>query len=105
MSKIHGKRRWLPGIDGSLRANRAAAYVARRAHVFGVEDVYVLKAQPLASYRAHAPNRNEVLLDTEEHGAQAAAVARKMLGDAQVTYRVHVELRRARGCDHRRSEI
>lgn len=92
MTKHHAMRRWLLAVDGSLNANRAADYVARWARVLGVEDVYVLNAQPLGSYRAYALNRNETLLDAGEHGTQATAVARNVLDEARIAYRVHTEL-------------
>jgi nucleotide-binding universal stress UspA family protein len=83
------KRSWLLAIDGSLNANRAADYVARWARLLHVSDVYLLNVQPVGSYRAYALHHNETILEAEEHGARATAVARKVLEDAQVSYRFH----------------
>lgn len=84
--------KWLLAADGSVNADRAAAYAARWARGLGVTEVYVLNVQPLASYRAYALNRNETLVEATERGAMATAVARKALDEAGIAYRMHAEI-------------
>lgn len=90
--KPRGTRRWLLAIDGSLHANRAAGYVGRCARQFRVDEVYVLNAQPMGSYRAYALNTSETLLDAQERAKQDTEVARKLLADAGITHRFHAAL-------------
>jgi nucleotide-binding universal stress UspA family protein len=92
MAEPRVSRRWLLAVDGSCDANRAAAYVARWAGVFRVERVDVLNAQPLASYRAFALNRNEILLEAGQRAMEATAVARSVLDDARIAYELHTEI-------------
>lgn len=80
--------RWLLAVDGSPHSNQAAQYVARWAGALGVEEVCILNAQPIESYRAYALNRDRMLQDATEHAAKATAFARQALDSANVRYRL-----------------
>jgi nucleotide-binding universal stress UspA family protein len=80
-------RLWLLAIDGSAVANEAARYVARWAMALGVDEVRVLTAQPIRSFRAYALNRDEVLADATATAAQLAADALAILEIGGVRHR------------------
>jgi len=94
---------FLLAIDGSIHANRAAEYVARRASMLGACQVHLVDVHAVVA--AGASGQQDPMLQA---GAETA-IARGLLDAAGIAYKFHselgdpagriLELAREQGCD------
>jgi len=95
--------KFLLAIDGSIHANRAAEYLARRASRLGACQVHLVDVHAIVAAGASAQQDPMLQAGTE------TAIARGMLDAAGIAYKFHSELGdpagrildlvRAEGCD------
>jgi nucleotide-binding universal stress UspA family protein len=82
----------LLAIDGSIAADRAAAYIARNAAALGIRAVDILNVQDVPSYYTHAEPGSPIPLDVIEFSAKATAKARRLLDTAKIGHRLDTQL-------------
>jgi len=82
----------LLAIDGSIAADRAAAYVARNAAALGIRAVDILNVQDVPSYYTHAEPGSPIPLDVIEFSTKVTAKTRRLLDTANVGHRLHTQL-------------
>ncbi len=85
-------RRFLLAIDGSIHADRAAEHLVRNAPALGVGEVIVLNVQALGEYETYTEQGEKLVRTVTELSMQATAVARRLLGAANLPYRLMTEL-------------
>lgn len=85
-------RRFLLAIDGSAHADRAAEYLVRNAPALAVGEVIVLYVQALGEYETYTAQGEKLVRTVTELSMQATAVARRLLGAANLPYRLMSEL-------------
>jgi nucleotide-binding universal stress UspA family protein len=85
-------RKVLLAIDGSVAADRAAAYVARNAAALDIREVDVLNVQNVPSYHTHAERGSPIPLDVIEFSTKVTATARRLLDAANVRHRLDTQL-------------
>ena len=82
----------LLAIDGSVAANRAAAYIARNAGALRIREVDILNVQSVPSYHTHAPPGSQIPLDVVEFSTGLAAKASRLLDTANLRHRFATQL-------------
>ena len=82
----------LLAIDGSVAADRAAAYIARNAGALGIREVDILTVQSVPSYHTHAEPGSPIPLDVIEFGKEVAAKASRLLDKGNVRHRLATQL-------------
>ena len=85
-------RRFLLAVDGSVHADRAAEYLVHNAPALAVGEVIVLNVQPLGEYETYTAQGEELVRTVTELSMQATAVARRLVGAANLPYRLMTEL-------------
>lgn len=82
----------LLAIDGSVAANRAAAYIARNAGALRIREVDILNVQSVPSYFTHAQPGSQIPLDVVEFSTGLAGKASRLLDTANVRHRLATQL-------------
>jgi len=82
----------LLAIDGSVAANKAAAYVARNARALRIREVDILNVQSVPSYYTHAEPGSPIPADVAEFSAGLAAKASRLLDTGDVRHRFAARL-------------
>ena len=82
----------LLAIDGSVAANRAAAYIARNARALSIREVDILNVQSVPSYYTHAQPGSPIPADVVEFSTGLAAEASRLLDTGGVRHRFAARL-------------
>src|SRR3954453_8340827 len=87
-----GAGKVLLAIDGSVAADRAAAYIAGNAAALGIREIDVLNVQDVPRYYTHAEPGSPLPLDVIQYSAEVTAKAIRLLDSANLRHHLATQL-------------